>query len=147
YFWLMISDNPAWVRGESLFFALLSIPLYYFIGKRLNGELTGIFAAALLAFSHASILESSVVRNYTAFLFFLSASFYFYLLLREENSRGRLAAYAIFGLCACLTHFSGIFAFAVIGACEMLRLLCTKAGAQTFMRWIAANAIIALGTL
>jgi 4-amino-4-deoxy-L-arabinose transferase-like glycosyltransferase len=139
---MQISDAPAFVRGLSLLFGVLTVFLYYRIGKFLNGELTGFAAAALTAFSHAVIMASYIARSYTPFLFFLSLAIYSYLLWRKGRGKWFMAGYGLFGICACVTHYSGIFSFAVIGACEAARLFWEKADWRAQARWLFVNALI-----
>ena len=111
HYWQEISGEMWFSRSLSLVFGIVMIPLYFAIGKKLNGELTGMCAAALVAFSNACVVQSYVVRNYSMFTVFLSAAFYCYLLWRDKKKNMKLlASYGMFALLACLTHFSGIFA-------------------------------------
>jgi len=145
YGWIKISETVWFSRSLSLVFGMAMIPLYYAIGKKLNGELTGMCAAVLVAFSRGCIIQSYVVRNYSMFLFFLSAGFYFYLLWRDERANLKLlAGYVVCGMCACLTHFSGIFAIFVIAACEVMRLYLQKCDVGKYVRWVVANVAIGL---
>ena len=145
HYWLMISDEIWFVRGLSLLFGLALIPLYYLIGKRLNGDLTGVCAAFLAAFSGALITQSYIVRNYTIFVFFLSAAFYYYLKWRDNAQRNQsLILYFIFSVLACLTHFSGILAIFVIASCESIRLFLQRDDKLSLAKWGATNIIIAV---
>jgi hypothetical protein len=140
HYWMMISADPAFVRGLSLLFGLLTIPLYYRIGKTLNGPLAGMCCAALIAFSPGCIIQSYVVRHYMILIFFVSLSFYFYLLWRDKHACGALLGYAFLGLLACLTHFSGIFDIFCIAAYETSGLVKRKAPRRVLAGWMLVNA-------
>lgn len=147
HYWMEISAAPAFVRGQALAFGVPTVLLFYRLGKRLNGELTGMAAAALAAFGHAFVEVSYIARNYTMFLFFLTLAFDACLSWREKHGKRALAGYAFFGSCACLTHFTGIFSLAVLAAVEAFRLVREKAGGRALAGWLVANAVAATAML
>lgn len=142
YFWMKLSQDEGFVRGESLLFGLALILLYYRIGRRLGGESAGIACAALVAFSHGCIIQSYVVRNYIFLVFFLSLGFYAYLRWRSTRSVAVLAAYVFCGWLAALTHFSAIFCIACIALFEAICMLLAKTPRRTQAPWILANIAI-----
>lgn len=145
HYWNMVSQSITWARSLSLVFGLAMIPLYYLIGKKLNDELTGMCAATLIAFSHGCIIQSYVVRNYSMFSFFISAAFYYYLLWHDERTDNKLLVWYVFwGLCAVLTHFSGIFAISIIVCWELLQLFRKKQATRVYIKWLAVNAAIGI---
>ena len=75
-------------RWYSAFFATLLIPLIFFIGKRLKDETTGIFAAALTAFS-TGIIQFSHFGTFELWLTFFTCIFFF-LCLHLLKKRGSL---------------------------------------------------------
>ncbi len=141
HYWLMMDTSPVFARGLSLLFGIALIPLYFLIGRRLGGDLTGLILALLVAFSHGCIIQSYAVRNYTIFLFFLSVSFYWYLRWRESCRMGALLGYGGFGVLACLTHFSGIFAYSVIAVYEAV-ILCRHC--RPWVAWALTHLAAAL---
>ena len=147
HYWLEISREPAFVRGLSLIFGILVIIVYYLIGKKLNGEMTGLTCAALVAFSRGCIIQSYVVRSYIIFLFFLSSAFYCYIHWRSSRKTAFMLAYGGFAALACLTHFSGALCVFCIAAYEMPMLYRQKAAVRTQALWIALNLAIGLMTL
>ncbi len=144
HFWMNISDDVGFVRGESLLFGLALILLYYRIGLLLGGPSAGVACAALVAFSHGCIIQSYVARNYMFLVFFLSLGLYAYLHWRFARRPVLLLAYVACGWLAALTHFSAIFCIACIGGFEAVRMLVRKSPSQTLALWVAANAAIAL---
>jgi 4-amino-4-deoxy-L-arabinose transferase-like glycosyltransferase len=147
HYWMMISSDPAFVRGLPLLFGLLTIPLYYGIGRLLGDELTGLACAGLIAFSHGCIIQSYVVRQYMIFVFFISLAFYCYLRWRTQRSQTTLIGYGLFAALACLTHFSAIFDVACIAGFETARMLRRKAPGATLGSWMLVNAITGLAAL
>ncbi len=62
--WMSFGSSDAYLRSLSVIFALISIFLIYRLGRRLNGESTGLIAAALLALSPLFINHAQEVRMY-----------------------------------------------------------------------------------
>jgi hypothetical protein len=149
HYWMEISDDPRFVRAESLLFGLSAILLYYFIGRILGGELAGLCCALIVVFSRGCVIQSYVARNYIFFFLFISACFYCFLHWRRHHRVFALAGYAMFGCLAGATHFSAVFTVSCIGACEGAAMLLRGAKAKEWALWIAANAVIAVcvGTL
>lgn len=144
HYWLNISDTIGFVRSLSLLCGLALIPLYYKIGKLLNGRLTGLCSAVLITFSYGLIVQSYIARNYSMLSLFLSAAFYCYLLWRRNRKNSTmLAAYAFFSVLASLTHFSAIFAIFSIAAYETAILKFYKDSPEVQSRWTLANIGIA----
>src|SRR5437764_398623 len=108
YWWIKISDDPAFIRAQSLLFGLALILIFYRTGAFLNGPLTGMCCAALTAFSYGCVIQSFVIRHYIFFVVFISAAHFYYLRWREERKSSLLWTYAAFCLLGCLTHFTGI---------------------------------------
>ena len=145
HYWLIIAHEIWFARGLALLFGVALIPLYYKIGKKLNGELTGICAAFLVAFSTALITQSYIVRNYTILVFFLSILFYYYLKWKDAEQRNKsLILYFIFAVLACLTHFSAILTIFTIASCETIRLFLQKANKVALVKWVVINLLIAV---
>jgi hypothetical protein len=147
HYWMAISTDPAFVRGFSLLFGILTILLYYRIGKFLSGEFTGLCAAALVAFSPGWIVQSYLLRQYATFIFFLSCAFYSYLVWQRNRRPASLLAYMGFACIACFMHFSGILAIFCIAAYEMGVLYLRMIGWKTALCWALVNLPPALITL
>jgi 4-amino-4-deoxy-L-arabinose transferase-like glycosyltransferase len=147
HYWRMFSDAPAFLRSLALIFGLPLIPLYYFIGKKLDGPLTGLLCAIFITFSYGCISQSYIARNYSLFMFFLSCGFYFYLHWQQQRTSCSLLLYTLMTLLACCTHFSGIFFAATLTLYETRHLLQAREKKRRLYEWLAANAVIALGWL
>ena len=141
HYWMSFSYAPAFVRCLPLIFGLLLIPLYYRIGHKLNGEMTGLCCAALIAFSNGCIIQSYVVRQYIFLIFFFSLAYERYLNWRETGRMGTLAAYSACATLACLFHFSGIFCIACLGLYHFIGMARHRAPLRSYLPWILANAV------
>ncbi len=144
HYWMEISSEVWFVRSQSMLFGLALILLYYRIGLLIAGRPAAIVCATLVAFSHGAIIQSYVVRNYIAFLFFLSLGFYAYLHWRNNRRPAMLLAYMACGWLAVLTHFSGIFCILCIGVFETIHLYRQKAPVRCHLQWALANLSILL---
>ncbi len=140
HYWMMLSHDPAFVRGLPLCFGVLLILLYYRIGKALNGKFTGLCCAVLIGVSNGCIIQSYVVRQYIFFLFFISLAYYYYLLWKSGRKTGALTAYSIWSTVACLCHFSAIFCIFCIATYELLGMRKRKEAGQ--IQWMLVNAVI-----
>jgi uncharacterized membrane protein len=123
--WTIISTgdfNPPlfyWIEHVMLFFGknefilrfipavlgILTIPLFYFIGKELLDRNVGILAAALLAFSSFHIYYSQDARAYSAMLFFASLSILFFLKALQANDTKNWILFGLFSAIAFWMHF------------------------------------------
>ena len=142
HYWMQLSDDPAFLRSLSLLLGLGTVVVYFFIGKRLNSPVTGMRCAALIAFSLGASIISYVVRQYALLSFLLSLTFYCYLRWREARNWGPLFGYILFGLLACLTHFTGLMALFCLFTGECFCMLSARVPFAIWRRWIAAHCVI-----
>jgi len=85
---------------------IVSVPILYWIGRRLYSRRTGLIAAGLLSISCFHIYYSQYARYYTLLMLFGMLAMWFAFLGIERNSRGWIAA-AVGGLVlAFLTHWT-----------------------------------------
>jgi hypothetical protein len=97
-------------RWLNVLYQLLSIVLLYLVGRRLFGGLAGIFAAGLMTFSTLQIQMTHVVNADIPSAFFVLASMYLAIRVRdEETPLGYLAAGVTAGAAAA-AKYHGIFA-------------------------------------
>lgn len=144
HYWMLGSQAVWYVRSFSLIFGIALIPLYYAIGRYLSGRFTGLCCATFSAFSFGGIIQSYVVRDYTVFLFFLSAGFYCFLRWRRSRALVDLMAYGGFCGLACLTHFSGIFAVFSIFVLEVAGIRRNETPNRNLPSWAMANFLVAV---
>ncbi len=83
--WLLLGDTEAWIRLPSALFAIASIPLIYFLARRLIGDKAALAAAALLAFSSTDVYYSQEARSYTMGIFLVLLSTWFFVRAVQEN--------------------------------------------------------------
>jgi mannosyltransferase len=93
-------------------FGILTIPLFYIIGKKMFGSPVGIIMAALITFSPFHIQYSQDARMYTMLLFITAIALIFYLEAIKSNN---LKYWLLFGLASALAIWTHFMAFIIIG--------------------------------
>jgi hypothetical protein len=146
HYWSAISANPHFVRCLQLIMGITLIPLYYLIGKCINGRLCGLCCAALVTFSFGAIIQSYVMRQYCVLLLSLSLNFYCYLNWRRSRKRSALLGYVITGWLVALSHFFSDFYFFCIVSYETIALFCMRSaiGRRKLVEWVLANLAIGI---
>ncbi len=128
--WMQLfGDSSGTLRGFSLLFGVLSVPLSFAVARRLfGGHLAGLLAALLMAVSPLHIWYSQELRMYTLLTFLALLSSYLLLLIvrRAEpvpsNRPGRVAvdlllwiAFTLVSVAALYTHYFAFFVLAFQG--------------------------------
>ncbi len=65
HFWLGLGDSAATVRTLSALYGILTIPIFYLLGRRLLGQTGGLLAALILAVSPFHVRFAQETRMYT----------------------------------------------------------------------------------
>jgi 4-amino-4-deoxy-L-arabinose transferase-like glycosyltransferase len=102
---LLFGNSEFILRFIPAILGMLTIPLFYFIGKELLDRNVGILSAALLAFSSFHIYYSQDARAYTAMLFFASLSILFFLKAIRESDYKNWILFGLFSAIAFWMHF------------------------------------------
>ena len=77
HYWIALNgDTPYYTRLLSVLFGTGTIPIIYLIGKRMSGVVTGLVAAAIMAFSLFNIYYAQETRMYTLLTFNAAAAIY-----------------------------------------------------------------------
>ncbi|MDH7593397.1 MAG: glycosyltransferase family 39 protein [Methanomicrobiales archaeon] len=99
---------------------ILTIPVFYLLGREVQDRNTGLVAAALLAFSPFHLFYSQEARAYSFMLLLLSLAFLFFL--RGMRS-GELREWILFGIIASLSfwvHFYALVPVAILFSVAIL---------------------------
>jgi uncharacterized membrane protein len=144
----LCGDSEIALRLPSVIFAIANIYLLYRLGTILWDRLTGVFAAALLAFSGFHLWYSQEARMYT--LLALAATAFalttVQFLSRPHWLRAVLCTAA--GMALLYSHVYGIFAWAGISAAAAAALLAGAAWvAADGKTWLVANGLAGLSFL
>ncbi|MCJ7668871.1 MAG: glycosyltransferase family 39 protein [Anaerolineae bacterium] len=98
-------------RTFSLLLSVLTIPLLYFIGKRLFSRNVGLIAAALLSLSSEAIMWGGRARMYSLLqIWALLCVYFLYRTIKDDDARSR-HLFLFCYLCAILTHSLTVLIF------------------------------------
>jgi mannosyltransferase len=125
FFWvehvmLMLGNNEFILRFIPALLGVLTIPLFYVIGKEFLDRNTGIIAAAACAVSPFLIYYSQEARAYSMMLFFVALATIFFL---KGMKSGRLTHWALFGVFSALGFWSHFYAIVMIAALILFALI------------------------
>ncbi len=103
--WVLFGQSEAFVRGLSVLFALATIPVLYFLGRRLFNSRVGLIAAALLAVNAYHVRYSQEARSYSLMVLLCVRSSFYFLKCLELPSRRNRVAYILLSTAAVYAHF------------------------------------------
>lgn len=134
-----------WLRATSALFGGATIWLMWLVGRELGGRgtagaVTGLSAAALLAFSGEAIGLSQVIRPYALLIALLTAAIYMLLVYMRAPSDRRLLTYATLVAAALLTHYSAVFGVGVLSVLILHEFWSDRLPLRAFWRLVAVHA-------
>jgi mannosyltransferase len=104
-YWLQLGQSEFFVRTLSVLLALATIPVIYFLGRRLFDSRTGMIAAILLTVNAYHVRYSQEARSYSLMvLLCVGSSLYFLKVLGLPSRRNRIA-YVLLSSAAVYAHF------------------------------------------
>jgi len=117
--WMHIGHGEFLVRMLGVLFATATVPVIYFLGRRLFDDRIAILAALLLAVHPYHLVLAQRARSYPLLILLVSLSTLYFVRAVQEPAWTSWMAYAGFSAAAVYSHF---FAVLVIGA-QLLSLL------------------------
>jgi len=114
HFMLVFGQSEFVLRFIPALLGILTIPVFYYIGKEFADEDVGIVMAALLTFSPFHIYYSQEARAYSTMLFFFSLALFFLLISLRTN---RVFSWILFGFFSALTlwtHYYSLIPLALL---------------------------------
>jgi 4-amino-4-deoxy-L-arabinose transferase-like glycosyltransferase len=117
---LMLGNNEIILRFIPALLGVLTIPLFYWIGKEFLDRNTGIVAAAACAISPFLIYYSQEARAYMMMLFFIALATIFFL---KAMKSGSLQHWTLFGAFSALAFWAHFYAFVMIAALVLYALI------------------------
>ena len=113
HYWLHFGGSEFFVRSLSVLFAIASVPVMYFLGRRLFGSRVGLIAATLLAVNAYHVQYSQDARSYSLMVLLCSLSSLYFLECLSEPSRHNRVAYVVSSVLAVYAQFfSGLLVIA-----------------------------------
>ena len=117
---LMFGNNEVILRFVPALLGVLTIPLFYVIGKEFLDRNAGLIAAAACTFSPFLIYYSQEARAYMMMLFFVALATIFFL--KAMKSGGRIN-WVLFGAFSALAFWAHFYALVMIGALVLFALI------------------------
>jgi len=109
---LVFGQSEFVLRTAPALLGILTIPVFYLIGKELHDKNVGIISAALLTFSYFGIFYSQEAYSYSLVLFVFSLVILFYLLaLRTDN----ITCWVLFGIISAIAFWTHYYVFVGLG--------------------------------
>ena len=117
------------LRWPSALAGTLTVPVAWAIGRELTGRrATALAAAALVAVNPLLVWYSQEARAYGLFVFAIALAMLCFLHARAQPSAGRLAAFALSGSLALLSHYFAVFLLIPMALLLLVDLLPSRAG-------------------
>ena len=134
----VLGDGAFALRLPSALAGIATVPVAWEIGRQLAGRRAALIAAALVAVNPLFVWYSQEARVYALFVFTLALATLCFLRALAQPTRGRMAAFAVSGALALLTHYFSVFMLVPM-ALWLLR--------ERTRRRAAAGAVAALATV
>ncbi len=128
--WLLVGGSEAMVRALSAVFSVATLPVVFFLGKRLAGPRAGLAAAALLAFHAWHIRYAQEARSYALYVFLVSLASLLFLKALRNPSRSAWTRYVAAAALAVYSHFFALLAVLAHTAWSRIRPLAPDARAE-----------------
>lgn len=119
---LQIGNNEFILRFMPALFGILSIPVFYLVGREFLDRNVGLIAAAGCAFSPFLIYYSQTARAYTLMLFFIAMAALFCLKALKDPSLKNWGIFGVFSAFALWSHYYAIVTITGLVLCSFLLL-------------------------
>jgi mannosyltransferase len=128
------------LRLPSALAGIATVPVAWAIGRELAGRRTALVAAALVAVNPLFVWYSQEARAYGLFVLTAALALLCFLRVQREPTRGHVAAFALSGVLAMLTHYFAVFLLAPMA----LWLVCDRSTRRQALPAIGALTIVGL---
>jgi mannosyltransferase len=109
---LIFGQSEFVLRLAPAIFGILTIPVFYLIGKELYDKNVGVISAALLTFSYFGIYYSQEAYSYSAVLFIFSLVILFYLIAIRTDD---IKCWVLFGIISAIAFWTHYYVFVGLG--------------------------------
>ena len=114
--WVQFGHSEFAVRLLSVLLAAATVPVVYFLGKRLFDSRTGLIAGLLLAVHPFHFALAQSARSYALVILMVCLASLFFLRGLSRPSAGNWTAYAFFAAAAIYSHFFALLVVVAHGA-------------------------------
>ena len=137
----LFGDGALALRLPSALAGVLTVPVVWAIAQQLAGRRAALVAAALVAVNPLFVWYSQEARAYGLFVLMSALAMLCFVRALDDPARGRLAAFALAGALALLTHYFAVFLLVPMA----LWLLLDGRARRTTLLALAALAAVGLG--
>lgn len=144
-FWILLNSSVSFLRFLSVIPAVATVPVLYFLGKRLFSAPTAFLAALLFSLNTFHISYSQAGRGYSLAVFLVTLSCFYFIRSLENPTRANMVVYVIASTAAMYGHFfSALVLVAQFVALFLLRLSRLSLIRQALLLVVVAVASIPL---
>jgi len=120
---LVFGQSEFVLRTAPALFGILTIPVFYLIGKEFHDKNVGIISAALLTFSYFGIFYSQEAYSYSMVLFVFSLAILFYLLSLRTD---KITYWVLFGIISAIAFWTHYYVFVGLGVIYLHAIITLK---------------------
>ncbi|HEV7529869.1 MAG TPA: glycosyltransferase family 39 protein [Solirubrobacteraceae bacterium] len=135
----LLGDGALALRLPSALAGILTVPVIWAIGHQLAGRRTALIAAAIVAVNPLFVWYSQEARAYGLFVLTCALAMLCFVRALDEPTPRRMAAFALAGALALLTHYFAVFLLAAMA------LWLLRDTAQRRAAFAAVPALIVVG--
>jgi mannosyltransferase len=139
----LFGDGTLALRLPSALAGALTVPVVWAIGQQLAGRRVALIAAAIVAVNPLFVWYSQEARAYGVFVLMSALAMLLFVRALDEPTPRRLAAFALAGALALLTHYFAVFLLIAMA----LLLLRDRARRPAAVAAVAALAVVGLALL
>jgi glycosyltransferase involved in cell wall biosynthesis/uncharacterized membrane protein len=140
-FWSSLSSSVSHLRLLSLLFGVVSLPLFYNLGRKLTNTKVALFATTIFALSPLHVYFSSETRMYTLLVLETLLLSWLFLKFLENGSKLYLILTTLVGIVALHTHYYSLFALLTL---NFIFLLESKRLKKLLFPWLISQLSIVL---
>lgn len=108
-FWLRINDTVWFARLFSVLAGAATVPVLFFLGRKLFSREAAIFSCVLLSLNTFHILYSQAARGYALAVLLITLSAYYFIQSTEEPGWRTAVGYVVTSTAAFYAHFFAAF--------------------------------------
>ena len=123
HFMLVFGQSEFVLRAAPALLGILTIPVFYLIGKEFHDKNVGIISAALLTFSYFGIFYSQEAYSYSMVLFVFSLVILFYLLALRTD---KITYWVLFGIISAIAFWTHYYVFVGLGVIYLHAIITLK---------------------
>ncbi len=139
---LVFGHSEFVLRAAPALIGVLTIPVFYLIGKEFLDKNVGIISAALLTFSYFGIFYSQEAYSYSLVLFVLSLVILFYLLALRTDY---ITLWLLFGIFSAIAFWTHYYVFVGLGVIYLHAIITRRIQLKNDIRQVK-NILIAICT-